>query len=68
MAPLSGTIKSINVQPGDVIAAGAEVCTLEAMKMLNVLRAARSGTVKSVNFGTGDTCGVDEFIVEFEPE
>jgi propionyl-CoA carboxylase alpha chain len=66
IAPLSGTIKGLSVQPGDVIVEGAEVAVLEAMKMLNVLRAPRSGTIKSVNYTEGDTVEVDQFIVEFE--
>jgi len=66
IAPISGTIRSIAVQPGDEVAAGAEVAVLEAMKMHNVLRAETGGIVKSVNFTPGQNCDVDDFVVEFE--
>ena len=56
----------ISVQPGDEVAAGAEVAVLEAMKMHNVLRAETGGIVKSVNFTPGQNCDVDDFVVEFE--
>ena len=45
---------------------GQALCTVEAMKMENILRAERAGVVASVNAGPGDSLGVDDVIMEFE--
>ncbi|MFP4343060.1 MAG: biotin/lipoyl-containing protein [Anaerolineales bacterium] len=52
-APLPGTVVSINVQEGDSIEPGQELCILEAMKMNNPIRATMSGTVKEVHIQVG---------------
>ncbi|MFE9576895.1 carboxyl transferase domain-containing protein [Nocardia sp. NPDC006044] len=44
-SPMGGTVVSL-VEPGTVVAAGAEVAVLEAMKMQHVLRAERSLLVR----------------------
>jgi len=49
MAPLPGVIKRIAVQPGQRVAAGEALLVIEAMKMDNVLRAARDGVVDKVH-------------------
>jgi biotin carboxyl carrier protein len=48
-APLPGVIKRIAVQPGQRVAAGETLLVIEAMKMDNVLRAARDGVVAKVH-------------------
>jgi len=42
------------------------VAVVEAMKMENILRAAKASTVKSVSAGVGESLAVDQVIVEFE--
>ena len=67
LSPMPGALLSVAVQPGDVVAEGAEIAVVEAMKMQNVLRAPRSGVVKAVHVGAGSTVSGDEVLVEFEP-
>jgi biotin carboxyl carrier protein len=47
-APMPGTIVKINVNPGQRVEVGQELCVLEAMKMNNAIRASRPGQVIEV--------------------
>lgn len=49
LAPVSGKVLSLEVEPGDHVQAGEKVMTLEAMKMKSDITAPRTGTVESVN-------------------
>ncbi len=49
LAPLPGVIVEINVRPGDAVKHGQELCTIEAMKMKNVIRATRAGTIEALH-------------------
>ena len=53
-APLGGTIVRLAVQPGDQVAEGDTLLTLEAMKMESEVSAPRAGTVASINVQAGD--------------
>jgi len=53
-APLPGVIVSIDVQAGQSVKSGDPVCTLEAMKMKNVIRSDRDGVIAQVNVNSGD--------------
>ncbi|KAJ1859308.1 hypothetical protein GGH12_002313 [Coemansia sp. RSA 1822] len=68
LSPMPGTIVSVAVKPGDVVAEGAQVAVVEAMKMQNVLRAPRAGTVKAVHVQPGSTVSGDDIMVELEDE
>ncbi|KAJ2831566.1 hypothetical protein GGI24_001536 [Coemansia furcata] len=68
LAPMPGTIVSVAVKVGDVVAEGAQVAVVEAMKMQNVLRAPRPGIVKAVNVVPGATVSGDEVLVELSDE
>jgi acetyl-CoA carboxylase carboxyltransferase component/biotin carboxyl carrier protein len=54
-APLSGTVVSIAVTPGQLVAAGDELLVIEAMKMEHEVRAQASGRVREVPAGVGAT-------------
>ena len=45
---------------------GQELCTIEAMKMQNILKAAGDGIIKSINVKAGDSVSVDQLLIEFE--
>jgi len=45
---------------------GQALCTVEAMKMENILRAERPGRVLAIKVAPGASLGVDEVIMEFE--
>ncbi|MEZ5853202.1 MAG: acetyl/propionyl/methylcrotonyl-CoA carboxylase subunit alpha [Hyphomicrobiaceae bacterium] len=65
LCPMPGLVKTINVEVGQQVQAGEPLCTVEAMKMENVLRAERDGVVKTINAKSGDSLAVDAVILEF---
>ncbi len=66
LCPMPGLIVKVDVAAGDEVQEGQALCTVEAMKMENILRAERKGVVKKVNAGAGDSLAVDDVIMEFE--
>ncbi len=64
-APIPGTIVAVLVKPGDSVKTGQELCTLEAMKMKNAIRANRDGTIASVLVANGDSVKHGQPLVEF---
>lgn len=66
LCPMPGLIVSMNVAEGDEVQEGQALCTVEAMKMENILRAERRGVVAKINAGPGDSLAVDDVIMEFE--
>ncbi|WP_281968091.1 acetyl-CoA carboxylase biotin carboxylase subunit [Roseovarius nanhaiticus] len=66
LCPMPGLVVKMNVEVGDEVQEGQALCTIEAMKMENILRAEKQGTVSVVNAGPGDSLAVDEIIMEFE--
>jgi len=66
LCPMPGLVVRINVGPGDAVAEGQALATVEAMKMENILKAERSGVVKAVRAAPGASLGVDDVILEFE--
>ena len=52
-APLPGRIVGVWVAVGDRVAAGARLCSLEAMKMENEVLAHRAGTIEQVRVEPG---------------
>jgi propionyl-CoA carboxylase alpha chain len=66
LCPMPGLIVNMNVALGDEVQEGQALCTVEAMKMENVLRAEKSGVVSKINAEVGDSQAVDAVIMEFE--
>ena len=66
LCPMPGLIVSIDVEEGQEVQEGQKLCTVEAMKMENILRAERQGVVAKVNAAVGDSLAVEEIIMEFE--
>ncbi len=65
LCPMPGLVKVVNVVAGQDVKAGDSLCTVEAMKMENILRAERDGVVKVVNAKAGESLAVDAVIMEF---
>ncbi|MDG1738092.1 MAG: acetyl/propionyl/methylcrotonyl-CoA carboxylase subunit alpha [Paracoccaceae bacterium] len=66
LCPMPGLIVKVDVEVGDVVQEGQALCSVEAMKMENILRAEKKGIVAKVNAAAGDSLAVDEVIMEFE--
>ncbi len=66
LCPMPGLIVKVDVAVGDEVQEGQALCTVEAMKMENILRAERKGVVSKINAGAGDSLAVDDVIMEFE--
>ncbi|WP_330302818.1 MULTISPECIES: carboxyl transferase domain-containing protein [unclassified Streptomyces] len=56
-APMSGTIVSVAVAPGEPVRAGEQLLVLEAMKMEHVVRAPGAGVVRALHARVGETVG-----------
>ena len=54
LAPLPGTVISVNVAQGDQVKAGQVLLIFEAMKMENELVAPRAGTIAKIMVAKGD--------------
>ncbi len=66
LCPMPGLIVKIDVAEGDEVQEGQALCTVEAMKMENILRAERKGVVKEIKAEAGASLAVDDIIMEFE--
>ena len=66
LCPMPGLVVKLEVEPGQQVEEGQALCTVEAMKMENILRAERKGVVASVKAVAGDSLAVDDVIMEFE--
>ena len=65
-APMPGRVIAIRVRPGDRVAAGDEVCVVEAMKMEQSIRAAQDGLVKEIFVQPMDSVGANDALIELE--
>ena len=65
LCPMPGLIVKIDVEVGQEVQEGQPLCTVEAMKMENILRAERKGIVAKINLHVGDSLAVDDVILEF---
>ena len=66
LCPMPGLIVKLDVEVGQEVQEGQALCTVEAMKMENILRAEKKGVISKINASAGDNLAVDEIILEFE--
>ena len=66
LCPMPGLVVKLNVEEGEEVEEGQALCTIEAMKMENILKAEKKGVVSTINASAGDSLAVDEIIMEFE--
>ena len=64
-APIPGVIASVVVAADQAVARGDELLTVDAMKMLNVMRAPWTGTVATVHVAKGDRVVQGQPLVTF---
>ena len=67
-APIPGVIVALLVRSGDQVSHGQELCTIEAMKMRNNIRAARAGRVAEILVSTGQTVNHNDPLIRFEEQ
>jgi propionyl-CoA carboxylase alpha chain len=66
LCPMPGLIVKVDVSEGQEVQEGQALCTVEAMKMENILRAEKKAVVKKINAAAGQSLAVDDIIMEFE--
>ena len=64
-APLPGVIVAVLAKPGDKVSRGQELCTLEAMKMKNAIRANHDGVIDAVEVNVGDQVSHGQVLMTF---
>jgi len=62
-APIPGIIVALNVQPGDVVAAGQVQAVMEAMKMENNIICPKDGQVKEIRVSPGKDVATGEVLM-----
>jgi geranyl-CoA carboxylase alpha subunit len=67
-ASMNGRVVAVLVQPGQRVAAGQPVVTLEAMKMEHVHAAPLAGTVKALHAAVGDQVPTGRVVAEIEAD
>ncbi len=65
VAPIPGTILSINVKEGQEVTFGQELATLEAMKMKSAIRANRAGKIGTIRVAAGDKVGQNQALMDW---
>jgi len=63
---MPGNIQEVFVKQGDKVEAGQRLCTLEAMKMKNVIFSPIQGVVKSINALPGKMVPKNFVLIELE--
>jgi len=63
---MPAVVTAVAVAPGQVVARGDTLVTLEAMKMELPLKAPRAGVVTAVRCGAGDRVDADAPLVELD--
>jgi geranyl-CoA carboxylase alpha subunit len=65
-AAMNGRVVAVLVKPGEKVAAGQPVMTLEAMKMEHVHTAGIAGTIASIDVAEGEQVTTGKIVVEIE--
>jgi biotin carboxyl carrier protein len=66
-APMPGLVVRVLVEPGQLLAVGAGVLVLEAMKMENELRAHTAARVRAIRVRPGEAVEKGQVLAEFDP-
>jgi geranyl-CoA carboxylase alpha subunit len=67
-AAMTGRVVAILVKPGEIVAAGQPVMTLEAMKMEHVHAAPIAGIVSAIDVSEGEQVTTGKIVVEIEAD
>ncbi len=66
VSPMAGTVKKVNVKPGDTVKANDVLLVLEAMKMNSDIASPSGGRVRSVRIEVGATVQQGQVLVTFD--
>jgi len=66
LCPMPGLVVKVHVFEGEEVQEGQALCTIEAMKMENILRAERKGVVETLQASEGSSLAVDDVIMTFK--
>ena len=66
LSPMQGTIVSVAVKDGDLVAAGDVIAVLEAMKMQNAVTAGRAGVIADLRVSVGDSVTHGQHLCEVQ--
>lgn len=66
LAFIPGTITEVFVKEGQPVVKGQDLLVLEAMKMLNMIKAPHDGVVAKLNVQPGETVSKNHMLVEVE--
>jgi acetyl-CoA/propionyl-CoA carboxylase biotin carboxyl carrier protein len=66
VSPMHGAVVEVGVQQGDAVEQGQVVAVIEAMKMMNEIRAHKSGTVTKVHIKPADTVEAQSSLITIE--
>ncbi|WP_157577038.1 acetyl-CoA carboxylase biotin carboxyl carrier protein subunit, partial [Saccharomonospora iraqiensis] len=67
-SPMPGTVLVVKAEPGQVVAAGAPLLVVEAMKMEHTITAPVDGVVTELNVRAGQQVALDEPLALVTPE
>ncbi len=65
-APLPGVVKTIKVHTGQKVSPNDELCVIEAMKAMNIIRATRAGTVGKIYVTEGRNIAYGAALMDIE--
>jgi pyruvate carboxylase len=65
-APMPGLVVSVTAKPGDVVAKGDVILSLEAMKMQMIVSAEQAGKLQRLLVKVGDQVDTKDLLAEFE--
>lgn len=65
-SPLPGLVNSIKVRTGDTVKANQEICVIEAMKAMNIIRAPQAGTIGRVYVSEGSQVAYGAPLMDIE--
>ena len=68
LAPMPGTVISVNCEPGQQVSEGDVLMVIESMKLETTVAAPREGIVEQVNFSAGDTFDQKALLVSLQAE
>ena len=65
-SPITGKIVNFKAKKGDLVKAGQELVSIEAMKMENIIRSDHDVVIEKIHFNDGDNVGVGQVIIDFK--